>query len=76
MADKKPSEMSDKELMREWTDFGKKVQKDKDRLREFSKEHQKRERLAQLKLTPGDLELLQGVTLEGIESSEGVGSNG
>lgn len=70
MAQKKLENMSDDELMEAWTALGEKVQSDRDRLREFSAEHQKRERLKQLNLTPGDLELLQGVDPAGIESEE------
>ena len=72
MAQKKLENMEDDELMTEWTKLGEKVEADRARLREFSQEHQKRERLRQLNLTPGDLELLQGVTAEGIESEEKV----
>lgn len=69
---KKLENMSDDELMEAWTSLGEKVEADKQRLREFSQEYQKRCRLEQLNLTPGDLELLQGVTPEGIESEEQV----
>lgn len=72
MAQKKLENMSDKELMDEWNKLGEKVQADRERLKEFSQEHQKRERLKQLHLTPADLELLQGVTPEAIESEEQV----
>ena len=70
MAQNKLENMSDEELMESWTTLGEKVESDRARLREFSQEHQKRERLKQLNLTPGDLELLQGVSAEGIESEE------
>lgn len=72
MAQKKLENMSEKELMEEWTKLGARVAEDRERLREFSQEHQKRERLKQLHLTPADLELLQGVTPEAIESEEQV----
>lgn len=72
MAQKKIENMSNEELMDEWTKLGQKVQADRDRLKEFSAEHQKRTRLEQLNLTPGDLELLQGVSPTGIESEEKV----
>jgi hypothetical protein len=72
MAQKKLENMDDDELMTEWTKLGEKVEADKARLREFSAEHQKRVRLEQLNLAPGDLELLQGVSAEGIESEEKV----
>ncbi len=69
---KKLENMEDDEFMEAWTSLGERVQKDKERLREFSQEHQKRERLKQLHLEPGDLELLQGVSPVGIESEEKV----
>jgi hypothetical protein len=72
MAQKKLENMSDDELMEAWTSLGEKVEADKERLREFSQEHQKRVRLEQLNLTPGDLELLQGMNPDGIESDEKV----
>lgn len=72
MAQKKIENMSDDELMDAWTDLGEKVQKDKVRLREFSQEHQRRERMKQLGLSESDLALLQGVTTTGIESEEKV----
>lgn len=72
MAQKKVENMSDKELMDEWTKLGERVTADRERLLEFSQEHQKRERLKQLNLTAADLELLQGVTPEAIESEEQV----
>lgn len=72
MAQKKLENMNDEEFMDAWTALGERVQADRERLKEFSQEHQKRERLKQLNLTPGDLELLQGVSPEGIESEEQV----
>lgn len=66
--------MNDEELMSAWTALGEKVEENKKRLREFSQEHQKRERIKQLNLEPGDLALLQGVSPEGIESQEKVGN--
>ena len=72
MKESKLSDMSDKELMKEWTALGKEVQASKKRLTEFSQEHQKRNRFAQLNLEPGDLALLQGMDADGIESDERV----
>jgi hypothetical protein len=64
--------MDDKELMKEWTSLGKQVVKDRERLTAFSHEHQKRTRLAQLNLTPGDIDLLQSMDPAAIESAESV----
>jgi hypothetical protein len=72
MAQKKLENMDDDELMAEWSKLGERVEADRARLREFSQEHQKRVRLQQLNLTPGDLELLQGADPAGIESDEKV----
>jgi len=72
MASKKIENMNDDEFMEAWTTLGTKVEADRESLREFSREHQKRTRLAQLNLSPGDLELLQGVSTEGIKSEEKV----
>jgi hypothetical protein len=69
---KKLENMSDDELMEAWTSLGEKVEADKVKLREYSQEHQRRTRLQQLNLTPGDLEMLQGMSPEGIESEEAV----
>lgn len=71
------SQMSDEDLMSEWTSLGEEVQAGKDRLREFSQEHQRRSRKAQLLAAMGtpseeDLALLQEAVAEGIESQEGV----
>jgi hypothetical protein len=66
------AEMTDKQLMKEWTALSKTVTEQRERLRAFSQEHQKRERIKQLNLSPGDLELLQGVTPESIASEESV----
>ena len=63
-------------FMEVWTEFGDKVAKDREKLLAFSKEHQHRVRIEQLKtmgLTPSDLELLQTLEPEGIESQEAVG---
>lgn len=64
--------LSDASLMKEWTELGERVQKDKERLKEFSREHQSRERLKQLNLSAADLELLQDTSPEYIESQEQV----
>ena len=71
------SQMSDEDLMAEWTALGDEVQAGKDRLREFSAEHQRRNRKAQLLAAMGtpseeDLALLQEALADGIESQEGV----
>lgn len=64
--------LNDEELMEEWTSLGERVQRDKELLKEFSREHQSRERLKQLNLTAADLELLQDTSPEYIESQEQV----
>ena len=71
------SQMSDDDLMAEWTALGDEVQAGKDRLREFSEEHQRRNRKAQLLAAMGtpseeDLALLQEAVADGIESQEAV----
>jgi hypothetical protein len=70
------AEMGDDELMAAWDATGEEATKLKERLKEFSQEHQKRERLKQLNLSASDLELLQSVTPEGIESLEAVNTDG
>lgn len=72
MVQKKLENMSDEELMSEWTALGERVQKDRARLTEFSREHQRRERMKQLGLTEQDLALLQGSEPVAIESEEKV----
>lgn len=75
MAAKKLENMDDKEFMDSWTALGEQVQKDKERLREYSAEHQRRVRLEQLRnmgLSQSDLELLQDAGPEGIVSEEAV----
>lgn len=68
--------LSDEELMEQWTDLGAQAERIKDRLREFSAEHQRRVRKEQLKrqmdYTEDDLALLQEVVAEGVESQEAV----
>lgn len=71
------SVLSDDELMERWTDLGSEAMAIKDRLSAFSKEHQRREREAQLRkavgdLSPEDLELLQTMEPTGVESEEQV----
>lgn len=66
------AEMSDQELMDAWTQLGADVEAGKARLREFSHEHQKRTRLAQLGVSAADLALLQETSPEYIESQEKV----
>jgi hypothetical protein len=70
--DKYLADLSDDDLMREWTAVGEQVERGKVLLRLFSQEHQKRSRLAQLNLEPGDAELLQSAAARGIESEEKV----
>ena len=68
--------LDDDDFMDAWTEFGDKVRSDRERLLAFSREHQHRVRLEQLKnmgLTPADLELLQSLEPEAIESDEAVG---
>ena len=68
--------MDDETFMAEWTEFGAKVAEDRESLKAYSAEHQKRERLKALNITPADLELLQSVTPDQIVSSEEVGEPG
>lgn len=70
------AELTDDELMDQWTALGKEVEEGKAKLREFSQEHQKRTRFAQLNLQPGDLELVQEMAAEGIVSEEKVNTDG
>ena len=75
---KKLENMSDDELMDEWTKAGEVATAAKDRVKEFSAEHQRRmtERAVQERLASmTDAEkaaLAQMVTPVGIESQEGV----
>jgi hypothetical protein len=68
--------LSDEDLMDGWTELGSHAQQVNDRLREFSHEHQRRVRKAQLQrqmdYTEDDLALLQEVVAEGVESKEAV----
>lgn len=72
--------MSDDELMEAWGAVGEEVAAGKERLREFSQEHQRRTRKAQLAHLAGmsdeDLALLQEVRSEGVESEEAVNTDG
>ena len=71
------SGLDDEEFMAEWTALGEKVQADRELLQEYSVEHQRRERLAQLQrmdISPSDVALLQTVKPEGVESEELVGA--
>lgn len=71
------SGLDDEEFMAEWTALGEKVQADRELLKEYSVEHQRRERLAQLQrmdISPSDVALLQTVKPEGVESEELVGA--
>lgn len=72
MGNKKLENMSDAELMEAWTALGERVSSDRERLKEFSREHQKRERLRGLGITAADLELLQSATPDQINSEETV----
>lgn len=72
MAKKDIAQMSDQELMDAWTELAVSAEMDAARLREFSQEHQRRERLKQLNLSEGDMALLQGVEASGIVSDEAV----
>lgn len=71
------TQLSDDELMEKWTAVGNDASALRDRLSAFSKEHQRREREAQLRkavgdLSPEDLELLQTMEPTGVESEEQV----
>lgn len=73
--------LTDEDFMAQWTVLGDEVQAYKDRLSQFSQEHQRRERERQLRnavgdLSPEDLALLQTMEPAGIESEEAVGSDG
>ena len=75
MATKKLENMDDKEFMDTWTALGKQVEKDREKLREYSQEHQRRTRVEQLRnmgLTQSDLDLLQEAGPAGVESEEAV----
>lgn len=72
MAKQDLSALSDKEFMKEWTSLSNQVESDRKRLREFSQEHQARERIKQLNLEPGDFALLQRAEAAGIASEEKV----
>lgn len=67
------AELTDDEFMDQWTALGKEVEAGKEKLREFSQDHQRRVRLEQLNLTPGDIALVQKMAAEGILSEEKVG---
>ena len=69
-------EMSDDDLMAEWTALGAEVEDNQERLRAFSHEYQDRCRLEQLNLEPGDARLLQRAEAMGIESEEQVLTEG
>lgn len=71
------ADMSDEQLMDEWTALAGQVQSDRERLVAFSHEHQRRNRKAQLAavasdMTDEDLALLQEAMAEGVESEEDV----
>lgn len=70
------STMSDEDFMDAWTAQGEEVAAGRERLREFSHEHQRRERKKQLaaamNYSDEDLALLQEVVAEGVESQEEV----
>lgn len=66
-------DLSDDELMKEWTEVSERWSKDRELLLLFSQEHQDRTRLAALKIEPGDERLLQRVAVQGIESEEKAG---
>lgn len=73
-------EMSDDDLMNEWTGLSQQVEAGKERCRAFSAEHQRRTRKAQLERQMGgvseeDMALLQEIKAEGIPTEEAVGSD-
>lgn len=74
------AQMSDEQLMEEWTSYGAQFAKAKERLDAFSAEHQRRSRKADLQrladLSDEDMALLQEVRAEGVETAEAVGSVG
>ena len=69
--------LDDDAFMQEWQEVSDRAARDRELLVQYNEENQRRSRLAQLKrqmdLTPADLELLQEVVTEGIESAEKVG---
>lgn len=72
------AEMSDDDLLDEWTALGTKVTEMRERLEAFSQEHQNRVRKDQLRrqltgLSESDVALLQEMRAEGVESQEVVG---
>lgn len=72
------SVLSDEELMEEWTAEGEANQASRDLLAAFSAEHQRRVREQQLRsalgsLSAEDLELIQNMAPDGVESQEEVG---
>jgi len=73
-------DLSDEELMDLWTQFGHEVAAMRERLKEFSQEHQKRVRKEQLKRVAGysetDIALLQEIAAEGRESDTQMGEPG
>lgn len=69
--------LDDDALMEEWTALGERVQRDRERLLAFSKEHQRRVRKEQLLRALGpvseeDAALMQSIVAAGIESEESV----
>lgn len=71
------ADMGDEEFMDSWTSVGQQAEDLKAQLREYSQEHQRRTRKAQLVAQMGDmseqdLALLQEARAEGIESEEAV----
>jgi hypothetical protein len=71
--------LTDEEFMDKWTTLGQRVEEDRQALRAFSQEHQRRNREAELRnrlrdMTPEDLALIQGMGPVGIESQAEVGS--
>lgn len=69
--------LDDETLMEEWTEFGESVREVRPKLQAFSREHQRRERKAEMvrrlgPMTEEDLALLQEIGPVGIESEESV----
>jgi hypothetical protein len=77
MAGSDIAQMSDEELMDAWTETGNELTALKERAKEFSAEHQRRNRKAQMahlaSMSDEDMALLQEVRAEGVESEEAVG---
>lgn len=76
------SDLSDEELLEQWTETGNELARIKDKLKEYSEEHQRRVLLEQAKAKAATLNdeerraLLQDVEPEATESGEQSGTPG